>query len=238
MWGSFRLTHICARLHMIFIIRRASRGPDYRSRVLGTWDDANCFVLADLAKSAAGNRRRCAEIDAIFDVEREINGLSAEQRHAIRQVRVRALARRSRAGCAASVAALAPCRCRQGMDYMLEAMGPRSHASSVMDGFVDKQRCGTRTARHCPRRKPELFAGSESSGERAAAAMYSLIVTAKKLNEVDPRACLADVLARIADHSVQAPARVAAVELARSENNCARRLSTASPRTTRRGDTI
>jgi hypothetical protein len=26
-------------------------------------------------------------IDAIFDVEREINGLSAEQRHAIRQVR-------------------------------------------------------------------------------------------------------------------------------------------------------
>jgi hypothetical protein len=32
--------------------------------------------------------------------------------------------------------------------------------------------------------------------------MYSLIVTAK-LNEVDPRAWLADVLARIADHSVQ-----------------------------------
>ena len=32
--------------------------------------------------------------------------------------------------------------------------------------------------------------------------MYSLIVTAK-LNGVDPRAWLADVLARIADHPVQ-----------------------------------
>ena len=50
--------------------------------------------------------------------------------------------------------------------------------------------------------KPEnLFAGSDRGGERAAA-MYSLIVTAK-LNGVDPRAWLADVLARIADHPVQ-----------------------------------
>jgi transposase len=32
--------------------------------------------------------------------------------------------------------------------------------------------------------------------------MYSLIVTAK-LNDVDPRAWLADVLARIADHPAQ-----------------------------------
>jgi len=32
--------------------------------------------------------------------------------------------------------------------------------------------------------------------------MYSLIVTAK-LNDVDPRAWLADVLSRIADHPVQ-----------------------------------
>ena len=43
-----------------------------------------------------------------------------------------------------------------------------------------------------------LFAGSDRGGERAAA-MYSLIATAS-LNDVDPRAWLADVLARIADH--------------------------------------
>ena len=50
-------------------------------------------------------------------------------------------------------------------------------------------------------RKTWLFAGSDRGGERAAA-MYSLIITAK-LNEVDPRAWLADVLARIADHPVR-----------------------------------
>jgi hypothetical protein len=47
-------------------------------------------------------------------------------------------------------------------------------------------------------RKSWLFAGSDRGGERATA-MYSLIATAR-LNYVDPRAWLADVLARIADH--------------------------------------
>ncbi|KDU95567.1 transposase [Komagataeibacter rhaeticus AF1] len=46
-------------------------------------------------------------------------------------------------------------------------------------------------------RKAWLFAGSDRGGERAAA-MYSLIVTAR-LNDVDPHAWLADVLARIND---------------------------------------
>jgi hypothetical protein len=47
-------------------------------------------------------------------------------------------------------------------------------------------------------RKAWLFAGSDRGGERAAM-MYALITTAK-LNDVDPRAWFADVLARIADH--------------------------------------
>jgi len=41
-------------------------------------------------------------------------------------------------------------------------------------------------------------AASDRGGERAAA-MYTLIVTAK-LNDIAPQAWLADVLARIADH--------------------------------------
>src|SRR5271170_5178915 len=49
-------------------------------------------------------------------------------------------------------------------------------------------------------RKSWLFAGSERGAERAAL-MYTLIHTAK-LNDVDPQAWLADVLARIADHPV------------------------------------
>ena len=47
-------------------------------------------------------------------------------------------------------------------------------------------------------RKSWLFAGSDRGGMRAAA-MYSLIVTAK-MNDIDPQAWLADVLARIAEH--------------------------------------
>jgi hypothetical protein len=45
-------------------------------------------------------------------------------------------------------------------------------------------------------RKAWLFAGSDRGAERAAA-MATLITTAK-LNDVDPQAWLADVLARIA----------------------------------------
>ena len=46
-----------------------------------------------------------------------------------------------------------------------------------------------------------MFAGSDRGGELAAA-IYSLIVIAK-LNDVDPRTWLADVLRRIADQPAQ-----------------------------------
>lgn len=49
-------------------------------------------------------------------------------------------------------------------------------------------------------RKNYLFAGADSGGERAAA-MYSLIETAK-LNDIDPEAYLRHVLTHIADHSI------------------------------------
>jgi transposase len=49
-------------------------------------------------------------------------------------------------------------------------------------------------------RKSWLFAGSDRGGERAAV-MLTLIHTAK-LNDVDPQAWLADVLAWIADHKI------------------------------------
>ena len=47
-------------------------------------------------------------------------------------------------------------------------------------------------------RRAWLFAGSDRGGERAAL-MYTLIQTAR-LNDIDPQAWLADVLARINDH--------------------------------------
>src|SRR5437660_5463459 len=47
-------------------------------------------------------------------------------------------------------------------------------------------------------RRSWLFAGSDRGAQRTVA-MYSLIVTAK-MNDADPQAWLADVLARIAGH--------------------------------------
>jgi transposase len=49
-------------------------------------------------------------------------------------------------------------------------------------------------------RKNYLFAGSDRGGERAAA-IYSLIETAK-MNDIDPKTYLGKVLTEIADHPI------------------------------------
>lgn len=158
------------------------------------------FVLADLAKSPMAIEA-VRRIDLIFDVEREINGYSAEQRCAIRQVRVAPLVAsleqwmRGERGKLSRHADVA-----KAMDYMLKRW-------AAFTRFLDDGRiCLTNNAAEralrgiALGRKAWLFAGSDRGGERAAA-MYSLIVTAK-LNDIDPRAWLADVLSRIADHPV------------------------------------
>jgi hypothetical protein len=86
----------------------------------------------------------------------------------------------------------------KAMDYMLKRW--KAFTRFLDDGRI----CPTNNAAErelrgvALGRKAWLFAGSDRGGERAAA-MYSLLATAK-LNRVDPRAWLADVLARIADH--------------------------------------
>lgn len=85
----------------------------------------------------------------------------------------------------------------QAMNYFLR------HADTFTCFLTDGRICLTNNAAEralrgiALGRKAWLFAGSDRGGERAAA-MYSLIVTAR-LNNVDPQAWLADVLARIND---------------------------------------
>ena len=67
-----------------------------------------------------------------------------------------------------------------------------STVSLEIDNSSERPLCGIALGR-----KSWLFAGSDRGGERAAV-MYTLIDTAK-LNDVDPQAWLADILARIAD---------------------------------------
>jgi transposase len=166
------------------------------------------FVLADIAANAQRGKRAppisplaleaVKRIDAIFDIERTINGASAEERLALRRARARPLvadldswmrSERARLSRHAPVA--------KAMDYMLKRW----------NGFVrfldDGRICLTNNAAEralrgiALGRKSWLFAGSDRGGDRAAL-MYTLIVTAK-LNDVDPQGWLADVLARIAE---------------------------------------
>jgi transposase len=156
------------------------------------------FVLADVAKAPLAIEA-VRRIDTIFAVERELIGLPAAQRLAARQQQVAALVadlegwlrgERGRLSRHSDVA--------KAMDYILKRW--EAFTRFLEDGRI----CLTNNAaerelrRIALGRKSWLFAGSDRGGERAAD-MYSLIATAK-LNDVDPRAWLADVLARIADH--------------------------------------
>lgn len=173
------------------------------------------FELADIAESA----RRKAEgkkpaaispvalevvrrIDALFAIERALNGLSAEQRHDARKEQsaplvagLEDLLRQERAKLSRG-SDLA-----KAIDYMFNRWG--SFTRFLDDGHVClSNNAAERALRGIALgRKAWLFAGSDRGGQRAAM-MFSLIVSAK-MNDVDPQAWLADVLARIADQPVQ-----------------------------------
>ena len=76
------------------------------------------------------------------------------------------------------------------MPRPVTASTSKAASSYIARGGIDRRRALGR--------KAWLFCGSDRGGDRAAA-MYSLIITAK-LNNTDPRAWLADVLRRINDH--------------------------------------
>ncbi len=171
------------------------------------------FVLADIAANARnkalGKQTTIAplaleavkRIDAIFDVEREINGLSAGERLAVRKERVAPLVEDLEAWMRAERARLSRhAEVAKAMDYMLRRWD--AFARFLDDGRIClTNNCAERSLRGVALgRKSWLFAGSDRGGERAAV-IYTLIATAK-LNGVDPQAWLADVLARINDHKI------------------------------------
>jgi len=178
----------------------------------GCWAHARrkFFVLADITAKARGKFAAIApmafeavkRIDAIFDVEREINGRSATERLAERALRAAPLVadlhiwmrtERARLSRHSDVA--------KAMDYMLKRW--EAFARFLSDGQI----CLTNNAAErelrgiALGRKAWLFAGSDRGGERAAV-MYTLIQTAK-LNDIDPHAWLADVLVCINDHNIR-----------------------------------
>jgi transposase len=165
------------------------------------------FELADIAANARRGKKAAAispvaleavrRIDMLFDIERGINGLVADERRRVRKEQsaplVKALEawlREERARLSRSASVVEP------IDYMLKRWD--RFARFIDDGRI----CLTNNAAERALRgftlgrKSWLFAGSERGADRAAA-MATLIMTAK-LNDIDPLAWLADVLGRIA----------------------------------------
>jgi transposase len=138
-------------------------------------------------------------IDDLFAIERQINGEPPNIRRAHRQEHskplVDALATwlREERGKLSSKAPVA-----KAIDYSLKRW--RAFTRFLDDGrLCMSNNAAERAVRGIAvGRRNWTFCGSDSGGHRAAA-IYTLIETCK-LNDVDPRTWLADVLARIADH--------------------------------------
>jgi transposase len=172
------------------------------------------FAMADLDENA---RRKAAgkkeivlspiavevvhRIDALFEIERPINGMSAEERRAVRQKLSKPLVDELQVYMRGQRAKLSRGHdLAKAIDYILKRWD--AFTLFLNDGRVClSNNAAERALRGIALgRKSWLFCGSDRGGQRAAA-MYSLIVTAK-MNNVDPQAWLADVLARIANHPV------------------------------------
>lgn len=169
------------------------------------------FELADIATKARKGGAAASispvaleavtRIDALFDIERQINGLDAKARLEARRCLAAPLVASLEEWMRAERVQMSKHNpVAKAMDYMLGRWPGFTR-------FLESGRiCLTNNAAEralrgvALGRKAWLFAGSQRGGERAAF-MYSLIVTAK-MNDVDPQAWLADVLARIADTSV------------------------------------
>jgi len=189
----------------------ASRAPGPITSAL-CWAHARrqFFDLADIAANARRGKNAAAispialetvrRIDVLFDIERSINGLTADERLRIRkeqsapllvEMEVWLREQRSRLSRSASVS--------EPVDYMLKRWD--RFARFINDGRICLSNNAAERALRgfALGRKSWLFAGSDRGADRAAV-MATLIMTAK-LNEIDPQAWLADVLARIASIS-------------------------------------
>ncbi len=166
---------------------------------------AKFFELADLAKAMRAPMaiEAVRRIDEIFAIERELNGEPAERRRIVRQARVRPLVEGLERWMRAEQSKLSSgSAAAKAMDYMVKRW-------TTFSAFLDDGRiCLTNNAAEralrgiAVGRRNWTFAGSDRGADRAAA-LYTLIETAR-LNDVDPRAWLADVLARINDHPAKA----------------------------------
>ena len=138
-------------------------------------------------------------IDALFAVEREISGAAPERRLAVRNERSRPLILALQAYLREQRARLSgKSETARAIDYSLKRWPALTRFLDdgrlcLSNNAAERALRGIAVGRH-----NWTFAGSDE-GARRAAAVYTLVETAK-LNGIDPRAWLADILARLPDH--------------------------------------
>ena len=159
---------------------------------------ASFFDLARLNKAPIAIEA-VARIDALFAIERDINGLPPDERRQVRHERSRPRVEVLGAWLREQHARLSP------NNQVAKAIAYSLNARDALVRFLDDGRlCMTNNAAEralrciAVGRNNWTFAGSDAGGRRAAA-IYTLIETAK-LNDTDPQAWLTDVLARLQDH--------------------------------------
>jgi len=140
-------------------------------------------------------------VGRLFDIERAAHGLPPDMRQRIRQSRTVPLIEALAAFLDATLLKLS------GKSELAVAIRyARSRWPALTRYLTDgRLEISNNAAERAIRplalgRKNWMFAGSDSGGERAAA-MYTLIETAK-MNDLDPEAYLRDVLGRIVDHPI------------------------------------
>jgi transposase len=159
------------------------------------------FELARLRKMPIAIEA-VVRIDELFAIEREINGKRAALRLAVRRERSKPLVDSFEAWLRAERRKLS------SKGPLAKAIDYTFNHWKAFTRFLDDGRIclSNNAAERAVRgiavgRRNWTFCGSDEGGRRAAV-MYTLIETAK-LNGVDSKAWLADVLARIADHPAQ-----------------------------------
>ena len=159
------------------------------------------FYDIEVTHKSAVAREALERIAALYGIEKEIHGRSAEERRAVRNERSRPLLE----------------SLKQWLEEILGRLSKKSDTSMAVryalgrwealmrycdDGRLEMDNnAAERSLRAVALgRKNYLFAGSDRGGE-SAAALYSLTGTAK-LNGIDPEAYLRNLLSRIAEHPI------------------------------------